>query len=78
MPREAFIAEVRSFEARLAQQMEDRVAQVLAGGVDPGIRMDRAALQREQEMRSAGMLRLAAGAVAEDRLGSGAAGGSEF
>jgi hypothetical protein len=52
IPRADFIAEVRSFNKRLMDQMSDRVHEVLAGALGPSINIDMPALVREHEQRS--------------------------
>ena len=51
MPRDHFVAEIRSFHERLMQQMSERVQQVLAGALSPTISIDRPGLVREHEQR---------------------------
>lgn len=52
LPRAEFMAEVRSFHARLMEEMEKRVSQVAAGGLAKSVRVDLEALLREQHTRS--------------------------
>lgn len=51
LPREQFMGEIRSFHARLMEQMEKRVEQVLAGALSPEIEIDLEYLIREQQQR---------------------------
>jgi hypothetical protein len=51
LPREEFIAEVKSFHTRLMEQMSDRVEQVLAGALPSDIDIDLFGLQQEHLRR---------------------------
>jgi len=52
MPRDRFIEEVRSFHARLMDQMAARVDQVVTGGLPSGINIDLPGLVREHGQRT--------------------------
>jgi len=52
LPRDAFIAETRSFHVRLIEQMAARVDRVLAGCLAPDIHIDLPGLVKEQEKRA--------------------------
>lgn len=51
MPREVFKEEVRSFHARLMEQMSERVQKVLAGALPPEVQVDLPGLEREHLQR---------------------------
>jgi len=51
LPRNAFVAEIQSFHARLMAQMEKRVEKVLSGALSPRIRIDMPGLAREHAER---------------------------
>lgn len=52
LSREQFIDEVRSFHQRLMAAMEQRMREVLGGALPASIRIDRARLSDEQQLRS--------------------------
>lgn len=51
IPRPMFEAQVRSFHARLIDEMAERVEAVLGGALDPALAIDHKQLLREQEQR---------------------------
>lgn len=52
VPRAKFMDEIRSFHARLMEQMAERVSQVVAGALSARIRVDLDSLRHEQQIRS--------------------------
>lgn len=51
-PRDAFIAEARSFHERLIGQMSERIEEVRSGSLAPGIKIDLPGLVAEHQKRS--------------------------
>jgi len=61
LPRVQFVAELKSFHARLMEQMAGRIEQVMAGALPSEVHIDLAQLQRDQEWHCQSMDKQLAG-----------------